>query len=248
MNNQALPDLTQEATRIYAAIKESNLRVKLLGGLAVWLQSPSARLPILQRDYGDLDFIALKKEVTPFGKLLVSLGYTEDKRFNAIHGATRLIFIDELNKRPVDLLVDNFKMCHEISLKNRLNEESPTISISDLILTKLQVVKITRKDLLDLTSLLLDHELSKTGIDLNYINKILSNDWGFEKTVLLNLDQLLSFSSEILDDAEVKRLSAEKIHVIQRDIIDSNKTINYRLRARIGERVVWYEEPEELIH
>ena len=76
MNNQILPDLTQEATRVSTAIQDSKLRVKLLGGLAVWLQSPSARLPILRRDYGDLDFIAVKKDVTPFSKLLTNIGYT----------------------------------------------------------------------------------------------------------------------------------------------------------------------------
>ncbi len=248
MNNQILPDLTQEATRVSAAIQDSKLRVKLLGGLAVWLQSPSARLPILRRDYGDLDFIAVKKDVTPFSKLLTNIGYTEDKRFNAIHGATRLIFIDEENNRPVDLLVDNFKMCHEIELKDRLSIEGPTISISDLFLTKLQVVKITKKDLLDLTSLIIDHEISNTGIDLKYITKILSRDWGFERTVLLNLDRLLAFSSEILDDPKTTKISEDKINIIQKNIRDSNKTINYKLRAKIGERVIWYEEPDELIH
>ena len=248
MTNQILPDLTQEATRVSSAIQDSKLSVKLLGGLAVWLQSPSAQLPILRRDYSDLDFIAVKKEVTPFSKLLTNIGYMEDKRFNAIHGATRLIFIDEENDRPVDLLVDNFKMCHEIDLKNRLSIEGPTISISDLFLTKLQVVKITKKDLLDLTSLIIDHEFSDSGVDLKYITKILSGDWGFERTVLLNLDRLLAFSSEILDNPKTKKISEDKINIIKKNIRDSKKNINYKLRAKVGERVIWYEEPDELIH
>jgi len=248
MSNQILPDLTQEATRVSAAIKDSKLRVKLLGGLAVWLQSPSAQLPILRRNYSDLDFIAVKNEVMPFSKLLTNIGYMEDKRFNAIHGATRLIFRDEENDRPVDLLVDNFKMCHEIELKNRLSIEGPTISISDLFLTKLQIVKITKKDLLDLTSLIIDYEISNTGIDLRYITKILSRNWGFERTVLLNLDRLLYFSSEILDNPKTRKISENKINDIQKNIRDSKKTINYRLRAKVGERVIWYEEPDDLIH
>ena len=101
---------------------------------------------------------------------------------------------------------------------------------------------------MDLTSLIIDHEFSDSGVDLKYITKILSGDWGFERTVLLNLDRLLAFSSEILDNPKTKKISEDKINIIKKNIRDSKKNINYKLRAKVGERVIWYEEPDELIH
>lgn len=243
MSNSTLPALTLEAQRISKKISDEGLHVKLLGGLAIWMTCPSARLTGLARSYGDLDFIAPKKEVRALNQILINSGYDQDKRFNAIHGATRLIYIDQNNARPVDVLVDNFKMCHEIELKNRLSNIGPAISSEDLLLTKLQIVSINEKDLLDLIALLIDQDF-----DCDYIINLLANDWGFEKTVLQNLIKVNAFLQALNIDATLKLISKEKIRDLTMNIECSKKTLNYKLRAKIGEKMPWFEEPEELIH
>lgn len=243
MGDSTLPSLTLEAQRISKKISDAGLHVKLLGGLAVWMTCPSAQLPGLERSYGDLDFIAPKKEVRALKQIFISSGYIEDKLFNAIHGATRLIYIDESNARPVDVLIDNFKMCHEIELKHRLSHDGLTISGEDLLLTKLQIVSMTRKDLLDLVTLLVDQEF-----DGGYISNLLSNDWGFEKTVLQNLVRVSEFLESVDINTDLKTRSKKKIEALNLEIESSKKTLSYKLRAKIGEKVPWYEEPEELSH
>ena len=243
MSDSALPSLTLEAQRISKKFSDEGLHVKLLGGLAVWMTCPSAQLSGLARAYGDLDFITPKKEVRALNQIFISSGYVEDKLFNAIHGATRLIYIDQSNARPVDVLVDNFKMCHEIELKNRLSHGGSTISSEDLLLTKLQIVSITEKDLLDLIALLVDQEF-----DFDYISNLLSNDWGFEKTVLQNLVKINSFLESVKIDMALKIVSKRKIQDLNLEIEGTKKTLNYKLRAKIGEKMPWFEEPEELSH
>jgi hypothetical protein len=243
VSDSTLESLTLEAQRISKKISDEGLHVKLLGGLAIWMTCPSAQLSALARDYGDLDFIAPKKEVRALNQIFISSGYVEDKLFNAIHGATRLIYIDQSNARPVDVLVDNFKMCHEIELKNRLSHGGSTISSEDLLLTKLQIVSITEKDLLDLIALLVDQEF-----DFDYISNLLSNDWGFEKTVLQNLVKINSFLESVKIDMALKIVSKRKIQDLNLEIEGTKKTLNYKLRAKIGEKMPWFEEPEELSH
>ena len=238
-----MPSLTSEAQRMAKKFADEGLRVKLLGGLAIWMTCPSAQLKGLARSYGDLDFIAPKKEVRTLNNIFISNGYVEDKLFNAIHGATRLIYIDQSNARPVDVLVDNFKMCHEIELKHRLSHDGPTIRGEDLLLTKLQIVSMTEKDLLDLIAMLIDQEF-----DGGYISNLLSNDWGFEKTVLQNLVRVSEFLESVGIDADLKLVSKKKIRDLNLEIEGSKKTLSYKLRAKIGEKMPWYEEPEALNH
>jgi len=243
VSDSPLSSITLEAQRMVNKISDAGLNVKLLGGLAIWMTCPSAQLSGLARSYGDLDFIAPKKEIRALNQIFINSGYKEDKLFNAIHGATRLIYIDQNNARPVDILVDNFKMCHELDLKNRLSTHGPTISGEDILLTKLQIVSINEKDLLDLIALLVDQEF-----DLDYISILLANDWGFEKTVLQNLVKAGIFLETLNIEAPLKGIATRKIQDIKRKIERSKKTLSYKLRAKIGEKVPWFEEPEELSH
>jgi len=134
-------------------------------------------------------------------------------------------------------------MCHEIELKNRLSHGGSTISSEDLLLTKLQIVSITEKDLLDLIALLVDQEF-----DFDYISNLLSNDWGFEKTVLQNLVKINSFLESVKIDMASKIVSKKKIQDLNLEIEGAKKSLSYKLRAKIGEKMPWYEEPEELSH
>ena len=72
-----MPSLTSEAQRMAKKFADEGLRVKLLGGLAIWMTCPSAQLKGLARSYGDLDFIAPKKEVRTLNKVFIANGCVE---------------------------------------------------------------------------------------------------------------------------------------------------------------------------
>ena len=83
-----------EAERLVQAALDSGLQVKMMGGVAIWLTSPSVRMPPYARAYRDLDLVAPGKEARALRTFLEEPGYVPERMFNAIHGAQRLNFGD----------------------------------------------------------------------------------------------------------------------------------------------------------
>lgn len=166
-----------------------------------------------------------------------------NKRFNALHGDRRLMFYDPQLDSTIDVFLDVFEMCHKITLKDRLTIMPYTIPPSDLLLTKLQIVKLTENDVKDVFALLTDLNLSnhddEENIDANYIAKLLSDDWGFYTTVTDNIDRLLN---EFSPPSNV----AEKLKALKDKIEKEPKSLKWKMRAKVGRKVKWYEEPEEV--
>jgi Uncharacterised nucleotidyltransferase len=256
-----LADVREEGLRIVRAAGERALPVRLLGGVAVWARCPSTRRPELAREYGDVDLVTPARSAREAGRLLEELGYEPDKLFNALHGAQRMNFRDVVHDRPLDVLVDRFAMCHALDLADRLLIDEVTIPLADLLLTKLQVVKINEKDLLDLLALLVDHAVrgsvdhslghspghSRDAIDLDRVVRVLSADWGFEHTARANLERLPGFAEERIDAGTAGYVRA-RTAVIEAALLAAPKTLGWRVRSRVGERVRWYELPEDVRH
>ncbi|MFL5862935.1 MAG: hypothetical protein ACJ780_19535 [Solirubrobacteraceae bacterium] len=242
---QTLPSVAEEGVRLATAARTPGLSLRLLGGVAVWCHCPSARVPPLARPYGDADFVGRagdRKRITAF---MEEHGYEADKMFNALHGATRLNFYDPGRDRPVDVLLDRFVMAHALDLRDSLSPDGLTISLADLLMTKLQVVNINEKDVRDLLALLVDHGVGDGDIDLPRILDATRNDWGLEHTFHRSLTTLREMASEFgLAPGQV-RVASERIDELTRGLTAAPKGAKWKMRARIGERVKWYEEPEE---
>jgi hypothetical protein len=246
-----LSDIRQEGLRLVRAAAGRGLPARLIGGVAVWARCPSAAAPPLQRDYGDVDIISLRKVSRDLIRFAESMGYQPDRLFNALHGAQRLNFTDAATGRPLDVLLDRFAMCHTIDLKDRLGIDPVTIPLADLLLTKLQVVRINRKDLLDLTALLADHPLGGReagSIDLGRLTTLLGKDWGFEHTARLNLAKLAASVADLGLPEAVSGTVDERIAGILAALDEGTKSLGWQLRARVGERLQWYELPEDVRH
>ncbi len=195
-----LSDPLAEALRVVAVAQERGLLVRLMGGMAIRAHAPDwpART---RRIEVDLDFATRSRDRGAFYELLAAEGYTPDKRHNALFGGTQAYFVDVPRNRPVDVLVDKLDMCHRLEFGDRLGLSSPTLPLADLLLSKLQVVKINRKDVLDALVLLAEHPLAQDdgaadtqhglgAISLPRILAFTSNDWGWWRTVTGNLDTL----------------------------------------------------------
>ena len=245
-------DIRDEALRLTAAASEADLGLRLMGGLAVWVVSPSVRVAPFARDYGDLDFAVRGRDgraVTPF---LVGEGYVAERMFNSIHGAQRLNFGHPDGLWTIDVIIDALRMSHVIDLKGRLEPGKPTIDLADLLLTKLQVWEINAKDLADITCLLADRPLAggpsdEEAIDLARILSLTGADWGVCHTLERNLRQVVTYARDRRPAGAAfdPILQAEALLAA---IDAGRKSVAWRVRARIGERVRWYEVPEEVRH
>lgn len=238
-------DITEEATRIIDAANTDGIPLRLLGGLAIFFQCPGAMLnERLQRTYNDMDFVTLAKWGAKTKALFTRLGYEGSKTFNALHGNTRLLFWDEQHERQIDIFIDRMQMCHTLDFRSRLLLDKRTLSPSDLVLTKLQIVEINEKDLIDTVALFYDHEVgrSEQGIDANYIAGLTSNDWGLQKTLELNLQKTQAFAIE----QNFPSYIPQRINALLTALQKRPKSLGWKARAVVGERMRWYELPEEV--
>jgi hypothetical protein len=252
-----LGDPLQEALRIIRRAGERNLMVRLMGGLAFHALVPEWEAAIA-RDGRDIDLATRGRDGRDVAKLLEEMGYIADRQYNALYGHKQLYFLDPSRDRPVDVLIDRLEMCHRLEFADRLTLDDPTLDPTDLLLTKLQIVKITRKDLLDVLALLSELPLvaSHDGtrrIALDRIVQITGQDWGWWRTVTGNLERLRTFIGDLgPDELELGRpprfLLGEQLDRLDAAIEAGPKSTRWRIRARIGERVAWYEEPEEVGH
>ncbi|HZS93236.1 MAG TPA: nucleotidyltransferase family protein [Chloroflexota bacterium] len=249
MTEVPLPDIKAEAERVLAAAGQRGIPLRLMGGLAVARLSPSAANPPLARVYKDIDLVAPKQAARPLTALLTELGYLADEHFNALHGDKRLFFWDEANQRQLDVFVDRFEMCHSFDLRDRLALESPaaTMPPADLLLMKLQVVEINQKDLQDIAALLQDHPLTPEGIDLGYITRLTGKDWGLHHTLEINIGRLREHEAELAAPGAAYGLG-EQLDRLAAALESAPKSTGWKMRSRVGERMQWYELPEEEGH
>lgn len=246
-----LEDGPSEAQRLIAAGEAQGVTLRLLGGVAVRLRCPHATHRALTRVYADLDFVAPKKQARALRDLLVGLGYTADRRFNALHGERRLLFFDEPRERQIDIFLSTFEMCHRLPLEKRLNQHALTLSPADLLLTKLQIVQLNAKDLQDILAIILDFapmaHSTRPGdeLDVSAIADLCAQDWGWFTTVNDSLDRSEAEARTLLTSEEAE-LASQRIATIKRQLADTPKSLAWRTRALVGRRVAWYELPEEV--
>jgi hypothetical protein len=229
-----------------ARASERGLDLRLLGGVAVALRCPSARRGPLARAYKDVDFLSRSKDRPAVEQLFAESGYSAQQEFNTLHGHQRLFFWDPVNERDADVFVDSLAMCHTLDLRDRLALDEETIPLADLLLLKLQVVEVGERDLKDAVALITDHAPGPDGIDMDYIAHILSGDWGWWRTATPALERLLTFARE-LPGFEGTDTVRERVEQALATIESSPKTRRWKMRARVGTRVRWYELPEEAI-
>lgn len=239
-----LGDPVAEAERLLDAARRDGTVLRALGGVAVHMRCPSALQPPLARSPKDLDFVSTSKHRKGVVALFREAGYQADAEFNALHGKTRLFFWDAQHARQADLFLDRVSMCHSLDLTDRLDEDPDTLSVSDLLLLKLQVFETNDRDYKDALSLLLDH--ADGGIDVPYIARLLSADWGWWRTATMVLERLDRYARELEGFDR-----AGDVHYRIRDLLGAieaqPKSTRWKMRARIGERTRWYDLPEETV-
>lgn len=242
-----LADPVLEAKRVVESAARAGLTIRILGGVAVRMQAPS-ETPVLPRRIGDIDLAIRQGGWRTLADFLKSSGYVGDDMFNALNGARRLLFFDVANNRKLDVFVGEFEMCHSIQIAGRLEKDPMTIPLAELLLTKLQIVQLTERDLRDIYSIAYHHQIS-TGdgseIEADFIADLCAKDWGLWRTCTSTIQLCLTRLPDYGLPPEVSDVIAARLSALLKEIERAPKTTRWKLRARVGERVRWYDEPEE---
>jgi hypothetical protein len=220
----------------------AGLVLRLLGGVAVCLQAPDDQ-PLLPRKVGDIDVATKRDTKRAATDVLTRAGYSADVHFNAFHGAHRLVFYDEVNGRKLDVFMGDFSMCHVIPIADRLELEPLTVPLAELMLTKLQIVELTERDQRDIYNLIYHHDID--DLEAGYIAGLCARDWGLWRTTKATIERCLANMGSYALAPEAASTIAERLKALWKRIEDAPKTTKWKLRNRVGDRVRWYEEPEE---
>lgn len=229
--------LLEAAQQLTSAGEERGVALRALGGIGVLMHCPVARSTGPHRAFADLDVAVPRDAARQVPELFEAAGYDAEVRFNALQGDRRMIFQGPAGK--VDVFVGVFEMCHKLDLSPRLGLERETLTASDLLMTKLQVVEVNQKDVDDAALLLSEHELREgpgDHIDLAYLSTLVYDDWGLWRTATGTLEVVAKRRDDVAGPARA----------IAGVLEGAPKGKRFRMRARIGERKRWYELPDEI--
>jgi len=241
-----------EVTRITEAGNQVGVVLRVLGSLAFHMHCP--RLGRLQaemgRAYTDIDLAAYSHQAKEIRALLTGMGYVENREVFMVSEGNRAIFDNPTKHLHIDVFYEKLDFCHVIRWNGRLEMDSPTIPLAELLLEKMQIVKINEKDVIDTIMLLSEHALGdhdEETINIDLIARLCAADWGLWRTVTMNLDKVRKLApaySQLTDDQ--KNRVVDEVNTALSRIETEPKPMAWRMRARVGDRVQWYKDVEEV--
>jgi len=222
-----------ELNRIFQASNEAGLMLRVIGSLA--FQMHCSQYGYLQeamgRAYTDIDFAAYRHQTKEIKAMMAGLGYVENREVFVVSEGDRSIFDDFETGLYVDVFYDKLDFCHVISWE-------------------MQIVEINEKDVIDTIMLLMEHPLGDSDVEVINIERVAqlcSKDWGLWRTITMNLDKVekLAQGYQQLTGEQKAHVSSQVEAALAR-IEDEPKSLAWRLRARVGDRVKWYKEVDEV--
>jgi len=233
----------EAAIQIIDYAESMGVRLRLLGGLAFKRLCPSS-IDRYYRENKDIDLMGRREDSKKIMKVMETLGYKPREVFNKLNMGQRLIYYDMSNRRRVDLFLDEFVMCHKFNFKESILAGTYTLPITQLVMTKLQVVEKTDKEYLDLIAAFRDFDVSEGLGDIqgNEIAELCSKDWGIYTTFMKSLEALRARVETLNSDDRNKVVP--RIQKLMAIMSGRSKSLAWKMRARIGEKARWYDLPD----
>ena len=241
----------EEARRLTDEAQKQGLVLRVMGPIALHTYFPDyvdlyRRMERLgERVFTDIDYAAYGKQRGSLVNFFQSQGYEFDRRTMMVYGQDRHIYFSD--RIPmIDVFYDRLAYNHLIDYRGRLEIHPYCVSLTDLLLQKLQIVQINDKDLKDAMLLLLAAQVDEAdqgAINARYVARLMSDDWGFYYTSTTNLARIKEAMQKVaaLTD-EHRAMIGAKADQILKHIEDAPKTMKWKLRAKIGIKQQWYND------
>jgi hypothetical protein len=259
-------DFIREVIDIVTKAKEKNIVLRIIGALAVRLyaENDHEAISVHRKRFGnttvvftDLDLIGYSKQRGNIEKFFSSIQYQPDRMINRLFGDRRLIFYHPKGHFSVDIFFDKLEFSHDVKFgdkpgSGRLELSFPSITPTDLILEKLQIHQINRKDLVDLLVMLKLKEVgtSEGTINGSYIAKILAQNWGFWYDATNNLQLVKQISEEMLANGDITQAfyskAVQQLNTLLEFIENEQKSKDWIKRSQIGTKKPWYREVNDI--
>jgi hypothetical protein len=241
-----------ELKAILKASEDAGILMRVIGSLAFQMHCPQFGYlqAAMGRAYTDIDFAAYSRQNKQIAELMGRMGYVDNREVFIASEGERAIFDKPGTGLHVDIFYEKLDFCHTIYWKDRLEVDSPTIPLTELLLEKMQIVKINEKDVIDTIMLLLEHPLGdedQETINIKLAAQLCANDWGLWRTTTMNLEKVkrLAHGYSQLTPEQKAKVAARVDEALAR-IKNEPKPLAWRLRDRVGDRVKWYKDVDEV--
>lgn len=252
-----------EGKRLVDEAGKREIPLRLLGGVAIRLHCVEflgfakklVRLGAGEQEYTDLDFMCYTKFRNKVKDFFAEFGYSKRPATMSSAATQRQIYFHPKGWFYVDVFYDKLLAAnHPLDFRGRLALDSPTITPTDMLLEKVQIVFPGRKDVKDTMLLLRAHALAQqeetNKINAKFIADKLASDWGFWYTVTTNLKGLKEYvdQDQTLDAGEKLDLDT-KIASLLKTIETQPKSTGWKIRSFTGNKKRWYNpvETEETV-
>jgi hypothetical protein len=235
-----------ESKRIIDEARARGVVLRLAGGLAV--RQHCREFEFCERDYGDIDFVGLSQQSPAIIEIIEGFGYHENVHYTLTTGGMRLLFEKPGSTDHVDVFLDRLRMEHDIDLRGRLEIEENTISVSDILVTKLIITKMNEKDYRDIITIVKDLALGEEDapktINIKYIGALCAENWGLYHDVITTLDACADFMRQYHLGQETAQGVLKTLMLIREAIVTHPKSVRWKFRSHIGTRLAWRRDVE----
>lgn len=236
----------EESIRIITRARAKGVVLRLMGGLAIRLHCGEPAF--CDREYGDIDVVGLSNEAEAIMETIEEFGYQENNFYTMLSGGAHLLFEKPDSKDHIDVFLDKLPMEHDIDLRDRLDIEENTISVSDLLISKFIIKEMNEKDYRDIITIVKDdplgHEDTPNTINIDYIAALCSKNWGLNIDVFTAIDSCMEFLKTYHFDDPTSEELLRKFEEIRQAIENHPKSLKWIIRSRIGKRLAWRNEVE----
>ncbi|MEM4717552.1 MAG: hypothetical protein QXE81_02180 [Desulfurococcaceae archaeon] len=260
--------LLEEISVLIDKARERGIVIRAMGAVAVYYHLKNSgnelcikfyetmgRLQAGEIKFTDVDFVAYKRNRNAIEKFFLELGFKPDEYINAFFSDKRFTFHHAQSNYTVDVFFTPLEFSHIVDLEGRLELHPYTLTPTDLLLLKLQIHDINRKDLGDAAALLacidLSHEEKPYVINIDRVVNILTDDWGFWYDAVINLNKLPGLVESVMKDQpsamiQLANSTLGKINQLIKTLDEAPKSDKWLKRAKIGTKKRWYNVVEEI--
>jgi hypothetical protein len=245
--------IQREATDLVVSAAELGTTVRVVGsaGIRLHCSQTSVVMQEIDRPVKDIDLVVRSSDRGRLREMLEARGYEIDRDLLVAMEGQRFAYHHPESGVDVDVFVEKLEFCHTIELSGRWELHSTTIPIEDLLLQKLQVHEPTQSDVIDSAVLLATHAVGTGGeeeINPDYVAGLLARDWGFHRDVAANLARVgASAGKDVRLPGDRENRVREAVAQLSEAIDEAKKTMAWRMRARVGERMQWWEDVNERV-
>src|SRR5438128_6779800 len=266
-------EFLREARAIVDAAQAQGTALRILGSLGIYAHSlhvPECisffhRVGRIREGtplFTDLDLMGYASQGRSISRVFDGLGFRPDEMINGFFGDRRLIYYEGKNRFHVDIFLDKLEFSHDVVFgkkpgTGRLELDYPTISVTDLVLEKLQIHRIGRKDLVDLIVLFLGHDVkekangNREAVDAGHNANLLADDWGFWYESTQNLEKTRQMLAQFIGEGRISQALAQRIKSriteLESKLQSVPKGRHWEKRAKVGTAKPWFREVEEVV-